>query len=88
MTPPFRYETPKESPSSPNQLATTDDKSLVGKKATEQETKGKEIEQEKGDEANQAHTRKQTGEEEKEEDKQEEAIRSKGRTTRRGKGHR
>ena len=41
-TPPFRYETPKESPSSPNLLETTEDKSLVGKKATEQQTRGKE----------------------------------------------
>ena len=38
--------TPKEFPSSPNLLKTTDDESLVGEKAIEQQTKGKGIVQE------------------------------------------
>ena len=68
-TQPFRYETPTETPSSPNLLDTTDDESLVeNKKATEQQTKEKEIDQEKGDEENQAQTSKQSIANEKEEE--------------------
>ena len=64
------YETPKESPSSRDLLETTDDKPLVGEKATEQQIKGKEIEQEEGNDINQTQTRKQTREDAKEEDKE------------------
>ena len=72
-TPPIQYKTPKESSSAPSLLETTEDKLLVGEQATEQQTKGKEIEQEEGKDANQTQARKQTRGDAKAQDKEEEA---------------